>query len=129
MSRNERTLERVFPYIVLAFCLYGGWAFYVNWSSGVLQASCSAVAQGLYSGINTYIYARIIEFAFHRIAHPLLKWLVPALLPNLLFLSILSVVHWSVGTEEISMTILPSAVIGTIYTALYTTQLHRRGGA
>ena len=81
--------------------------------------------QGIYSGVNTYIYARIIEFAFDRIAHPLMRWLVPALLPNLLFLSILSTIHWAVGTPAILMTILPSAVIGTAYTALYTRQLHR----
>ncbi len=126
MDRRRKTLRNVWPYIVAAFAIYGGWAFYVNWPSGPLQASQSAVAQGTYSGVNTYIYARIIEACFDRITHPLTRWLVPALLPNLLFLSILSCVHWAVGTPEMLLTMLPSAVIGTAYTAIYTTQLHRK---
>ena len=126
MSKSRRTLRNVWPYIALAFGIYGGWALYINWSSGLWQAGKSGLAQGVYSGTNTYIYARIIESAFDRISHPLMKWLIPALLPNLLFLSVLSSVHWIVGTPEILLTILPSAVVGTGYTALYTTQLHRR---
>jgi hypothetical protein len=104
---------------VAGLLFYGGWAYWVNLEYGEVAALRAAGTQGGYSFTITLILALIIETLFDFTkrfpGHHL--WVI-AIACALLYSS-----SWAVnafmGTPNILWTILPGAILSTIYTISY----------
>ncbi len=103
----------------LAFILYGGWAFGVNYKHGLPVAGAAGLAQGVSSTISTLIITSIIELCFKwfrgKPGGLLLAWLLPPTLTGLMHAAF----QWSVGTPEILLTVLFSVVMGYVFAGVY----------
>lgn len=103
----------------MAFAIYGGWAFGVNFSNGFPTAITAGLAQGVSSSISTLIISGVIEYCYakfqgHRMGL-LMAWLVPPSLTAFMHAAF----QWIVGTPDIFRTILLSVVMGYIFGGLY----------
>jgi hypothetical protein len=103
----------------LAFVVYGGWAFGVNYRHGFEVALAAGLAQGVSSTISTLVISSIIELCFKwfkgKPGGLLLAWLVPPTLTGLMHAAF----QWSVGTPEIFLTVLFSVVMGFVFAGIY----------
>jgi len=110
---------RVTLMCVLAFIVYGGWAFGVNYSHGFDVAAAAGLAQGVSSTISTLIITSIIELCFKwfrgKPGGLVLAWLLPPTLTGLMHAAF----QWSVGTPEIFLTVLFSVVMGYVFAGIY----------
>ncbi|QOR62689.1 hypothetical protein ACM66Z_04280 [Sulfurovum sp. ST-21] len=117
-----RTLphKKIVMNAIAAFFIYGTWAYGAN-DVGAVK---SAMAQGSMSFANTLVLALYLEVV-HRIASGL-KQLIAYVFA--LFLSVVGIqvlIHYTVGTQNIFLTILPGMIIGTIYIVSYLYHLKR----
>lgn len=117
-----RTLphKKIVMNAIAAFFIYGAWAYGAN-NVGAVK---SAMAQGSMSFANTLVLALYLEVV-HRIASGL-KQLIAYVFA--LFLSVVGIqvlIHYTVGTQNIFLTILPGMIIGTIYIVSYLYHLKR----
>lgn len=95
---------------LVAFAIWGAWAFWVNQHAGVSQALRSGLTQGTASFLITLVMVRSVEWLFARWRYPLRLWLAPVLTVSLTG-SCLASVHWFAQTPHIASTIaLPLAV-------------------
>ena len=114
----------LFP-AVAGFLFYGTWAFGANFGHGHVAAIKAACTQGSYSFTITLVLALVIEW-LHRVLQrlPHHSWLVGFIACLALYFT-----SWSVnvvtGTPNILLTILPGAVISTIYTISYIVALNK----
>jgi hypothetical protein len=111
------------PLVGLLF--YGSWAYWVNMSHGEMIAFKAACTQGGYSFAITLILALIIESLFKVLKElPAAHILVMVIACCLLYTS-----SWGInallGTPNILWTILPGAIISTIYTISYVLTLSK----
>lgn len=114
------------------FLFYGGWAFVVNIGYGQMLALKAAITQGGYSFTITLVLALMIEWLFLRTK----QWPFRLYFIGVIACSLLYVTSWSLnylaGTPNILLTILPGAVVSTIYTIIYIiglNKLDKRGDA
>lgn len=109
----------------IAFVGYGGWAYIANISHGADMATRSALVQGSYSFTITLILSLLIEYLFSFGAKKLSQVFLTCFLTCLM----LYVSSWGINyiarTPNIIMTILPGAIIGTVYTIAYCLTLYR----
>lgn len=114
---------RSFGSAIAAFIGYGSWAYYANHSHGMFTAAKALLTQGGYSFLLTLSLSWIMEHLFRSIKHPQARF--PMTFVSTCFL--LYATAWGInallGTPEILMTILPGAIIGTVYTYSYTLTL------
>lgn len=117
-----RTLphKKIVMNAIAAFFIYGAWAYGAN-NVGAVK---SAMAQGSMSFANMLVLALYLEVVY-RIASGL-KQLIAYVFA--LFLSVAGIqvlIHYTVGTQNIFLTILPGMIIGTIYIVSYLYHLKR----
>jgi len=107
------------------FIVYGGWAYYINFSHGSNAALKALFTQGGYSFTLTLITAFIMEWLFQLSNKPVTRFCLTFFITSLMLYS----TSWSInawaGTPEILWTILPGAIIGTLYTLSYTLTLFK----
>jgi hypothetical protein len=110
---------------VLAFAVYGGWAFWVNLGYGLEVALTAGLAQGVSSTISTLIISAVIEYCFERFRHRrgglFLAWVIPPTLTGLMHAAF----QWVVGTPQIFITVLFSVFMGYLFGAVYVRGLIR----
>jgi len=103
----------------LAFFVYGGWAYGVNFGHGAAVARAAGLAQGVSSTISTLIITSLIELCLKAFGRQrggwLLAWLVPPTLTGLMHAGF----QWAVGTPEIVLTVLFSVVMGYGFAGVY----------
>ena len=103
----------------LAFFVYGGWAYGVNFGHGAAVARAAGLAQGVSSTISTLIITSLIELCLKGFGGQrggwLLAWLVPPTLTGLMHAGF----QWAVGTPEIVLTVLFSVVMGYGFAGVY----------
>lgn len=103
----------------LAFFVYGGWAYGVNFGHGAAVARAAGLAQGVSSTISTLIITSLIELCLKAFGRQrggwLLAWLVPPTLTGLMHAAF----QWAVGTPEIVLTVLFSVVMGYGFAGVY----------
>jgi len=93
---------------LLAFVVWGGWAFYVNQPAGLAVGLTSGLAQGTVSMLMTFVMIKAVTFIFRRLRRRLLQLTLPTILTVGAAAGILIVVHSQVGTPNIFWTIFPS---------------------
>jgi len=105
---------------LLAFVVWGGWAFYVNQPAGLTVGVTSGTAQGTVSMLMTLVMIKAVTFIFRCMRNRLLQLTLPTILTVGAAAGFLIGVHSQVGTPNIFWTILPSlsmAVPFCVYTS------------
>jgi quinol-cytochrome oxidoreductase complex cytochrome b subunit len=110
---------------IAGLLFYGSWAFWANHEYGSNIAYKAACTQGLYSFIITLVFSLCMEALFKALQHVPLRsfWVVITACFSLYITS------WSVnyvaGTPNILLTILPGAIISTLYILVYVFTLRK----
>ena len=108
---------------VLAFTLWGGWAYYVNSETTVEGGRISPLGSGLTQGtgsfIITLIMVRAVAWLYHHLpAHPT-RLVLPGLITVTVTGGCLATVHALVGTPNIVKTIAPALTVACVFN-IYT---------
>lgn len=115
-EKQKRVLFTAFS----ASAFYGAWAYFSNagadnvWSSTLLQLAASFMV-GLFMSL-------VIEAVYVRTSPPF-QFVAAAIAPFWLALCAMYGLHWLLGTYKIIQTLLPNAVVGTLYFMLYVHKL------
>ena len=110
---------------LLAFGLWGGWAFYINRPAGLSTGFTSGVAQGTVSMLMTFVMIRAVTGIFSRLTNRYLQLVLPTLITVGSAASLLVLVHALVGTPNIFWTILPG-LSGAVPFCFYTSHKLQR---
>ncbi|MGH1485371.1 MAG: hypothetical protein ACRBCI_04070 [Cellvibrionaceae bacterium] len=111
------------PFAGLFF--YGSWAFWVNYEHGQMAAFKAACTQGGYSFTITLLLALAIEWLFKVLQSLRFHSLWVAVIACSLLYSSSWGVNALTGTPNIFLTILPGALVSTIYTIIYIVTLNK----
>jgi len=79
-KENRAKTSHLFNVIsaILAFILWGGWAYYVNETKAHSSGMASGVAQGVASFTITIFMVHVITWLYHLFHRPRLKLFLPA---------------------------------------------------
>lgn len=118
-SLAESPYWRIAFVCALAFVVYGGWAFAVNFNYGFNIALTAGLAQGTSSTISTLVISSVIEYCYENFKDKpgglLLAWFIPPTLTGVMH----AVFQWLVGTPQIFLTVLFSVVMGYLFGGIY----------
>lgn len=133
MEQSIRT-SRLFNLIsaVLAFLLWGSWAYVTNSGESMNRGIVAALTQGTASFVMTLFMVQAVTYLFHRFDRPLAKVVVPALIVNCCTTFCLVNVHTLMGTPRILATILPALMVAfsfCMFTAWRLLRIHQQQGA
>ncbi|MFT6791432.1 MAG: hypothetical protein ACJA04_000634 [Cellvibrionaceae bacterium] len=113
-------LLRILMPAVAGFLFYGGWAYLVNMEFGSMAGTRAGLTQGSYSFVVTIALSALLEWLYeHLHAKPFGHWWAGAIVCLLLYTTSWGVNKFS-GTANIFWTILPGAIISTVYVAFYS---------
>lgn len=110
---------------LVGFAAYGAWAYVANMNHGDEMATRAALTQGSYSFIITLVLTGLMEklFAWLATCSPRQRfWLSTLPVCLLLYLSSWTV-NYLAGTPNILLTILPGAIMSSVYTFSYIAAL------
>ncbi len=109
---------------LLAFVMWGAWAYYVNQPNGASVGVKSGLIQGAASAVITLIMVRIVTRVYQRL--PLIPGLliVPALLTVALTGSCIVTLHWFAQTPDIIRTVVPPLSVAFLFCVFTTYKLH-----
>lgn len=110
---------------LLAFLVWGGWAFVMNSSETTGTGIIAALTQGTASFMMTLFMVQAVTFLFHRFERPLVKVVLPAILVNCLTTVFLVNVHTLMGTPRVLATIAPALTVAFSFCLLTAWKLHR----
>ncbi|MCF7980979.1 MAG: hypothetical protein K9K86_03270 [Pseudomonadales bacterium] len=116
---------RIFFSAVAAFMGYGAWAFYVNHAYSLAISLKAAITQGSYSFVITLTMSWLMELLHQAFDTTRTRLPLTILITCLLLYTTSWGINALLGTPEIFMTILPGAVIGTLYTFSYGLALEK----
>lgn len=116
-----RTLLSAFA----GFVGYGAWAYAANMSYGSDMAWRAFFTQGLYSFVITVVLTSLMEQLFIRLAalQPKQRFWCSVVPVCLLLYATSWTVNYAAGTPNILLTILPGAIMSTIYAFGYISTL------
>jgi hypothetical protein len=120
-TNTHRTTSRLFNYLSATFALliWGGWAYYINYSFGQWARVIAAITQGLASFFITLFLVRIVTFLYFQLPDNNSQLVVPAIVAVSGTSSLLVLFHLISGTQEILFTILPTSIVAFLF-CLYT---------
>lgn len=109
---------------LLAFLLWGGWAFYINNGS---SGNKSGITQGTCSFIITLLMTHSIAFQYNKLSNAILKTIFPPLITVSITGSILVSIHIIVGTPSVFYTVSPALTVALIFSFFTVYKLHSSG--
>jgi hypothetical protein len=104
---------------VLAFILWGTWAYIMNIDSN--NNLISAFSQGIVSFIITLIIIKIIEYFYNLFPKNKLFFILPSIITISITSSFVVGIHVIVNTQNILFTVFPTVIVAFLF-ALYTTK-------
>ncbi len=110
---------------ILAFGLWGGWAYFVNQVPEQSIRSLYGLTQGTISFIMTLFMVHIVAWVFKRSSTKGLQLLLPALVAMGFSGSVLVLIHSFIGTPHLIFTITPALFVGFIFSLLTSYKLYR----
>ncbi len=109
---------------ILAFVLWGGWAYVVNGGANTETVRgaplAAAITQGCGSFIATLIMVRLVSWLYNLLPVTFMRMILPAIITATITGSCLATAHAIVGTPEIIRTIAPALIVAFCFN-LYTT--------
>lgn len=110
---------------LVGFCCYGGWAYWANIDYGHLAGVKAACTQGGYSFAITLVLSLLIEGLFKRLYRLPYRSVWVGLIACVLLYGSSWWINKLMATPNILLTILPGAVISTLYTCVYIKALNK----
>jgi hypothetical protein len=104
---------------ILAFILWGTWAYFINIDSS--NSIISAIAQGIASFIITLVMIKIIEYFYNLFPKNKFYFVLPSIITVLITSSFVIGIHIFIDTQNILFTVLPTVIIAFLF-ALFTTR-------
>ncbi len=104
---------------ILAFVLWGTWAYFMNINSS--NSFISAFAQGIASFIITLVMIKIIEYFYDLFPENKFYFILPSVITVFITSSFVIGIHLFINTENIFITVLPTVIVAFIFT-LFTTR-------
>ena len=132
MNRRSKSSIRPQAWLapIAAAVVFGGWAALVNVPHGAGFAIRAALGQGIYALFSTRLVTWAALAVWARNADASLRFAKAFLAGFVVMLSIPLLVHSLLGTPEILAAMLPGAVWGSGYIAIYLLlQTHRERAA
>ncbi|MFT6103281.1 MAG: hypothetical protein ACJA2B_001732 [Candidatus Endobugula sp.] len=125
MKNNKIRVSLAFNFLsaVLAFVLWGGWAFYINNTSETRFVS--ATTQALASFGITFILVHMVTYIFHLLPVTPMRIALPAAISVSITGSGLVVAHTLAGTPRIFFTIAPALAVAFVFCVYTALKLHR----
>lgn len=105
---------------------YGGWGFYANHIHGHYLATKAALAQGFYSFLITLTLSTGMDYFYRKCPWPGRRLVFTLTITCTLLYTTSWGVHTAFGTPETLATLLPGALVGTVYSAVYCVMLDRQ---
>lgn len=112
---------------VLAFLVWGGWAFYINDALELNERIVTGLAQGTFSLVITLLTLTTVTSIFNKLPDNKLRLFTPAAIVVLITGIIIVNIHIYIGTPEIVSTVTPGLSITFIYSVV--TALNLQHGA
>ena len=111
---------------VIAFLVWGAWAFHINYLSGDLLVGLrSGITQGLYSAAMTIYFSISVLYIYKRVMQNKLWFLFPAMGTVGHTGLILTAIHYFNGTPEILKTVSLPLTAAFLYCIFVTTQFRK----
>ena len=104
---------------VLAFILWGTWAYIMNIDSN--NNLISAFSQGIVSFVITLIMIKIIEYFYNLFPKNKLFFILPSIITISITSSFVVGIHVIVNSQNILFTVFPTVIVAFLF-ALYTTK-------
>jgi len=106
----------------VAFLIWGSWAYFLNHKNdnGTASGLVSGITQGIASFVITLLMVRAVTYVYGKL--PNTKWAIaiPAVVTVSITGSCLILIHWLVGTQNISTTVILPLLVAFIF-CLFTT--------
>lgn len=122
---QPRTVVRSTASALGAFALYGGWTLFANWHHGSATALRSAIVQGLFSALLTFVLVLAMEALHRRLAHHRHGAALTILICAGTCQGTTAAIHLAIGTPELLTTLAPTILIGGAFIITYVLALHR----
>jgi len=113
---------------LLAFFIWGSWAWYVNAQSANAATTppiVSGFAHGCGSAAITLVIVRAVTTLFRMLINHPLRTVLPALITTLTTGSCVAFVHQSIGTSNIVGTVVPGMMVAFGYNLATTLKLEK----
>lgn len=114
---------------MMAFALWGGWAWYINSESDVTDRGASPIMSGVTQGTGSFlitlVMVRAVTWLYHHLPGHRLQIVLPALLTVSVTGTCLASAHAWVGTTNIVSTIAPALTVAFLFN-IYTAARIRR---
>lgn len=108
---------------VLGGAAYAGWAYVANMQHGSALGLSAAITQGAYSFTAALVTTLLLDWLRHVFGSTWRGSLTTVLISCTGLTALGYVLHWSAGTPEIFVTLLPGAVLGSAYATAYVIAL------
>jgi len=126
LGMNYIKTSKYFTYIsaLLAFILWGGWAYYVNDEFGSKSRILSSITQGTFSFIITLLMTKLIAYQYNIYPGKLFKIIFPPVITVSATGTLLVLIHIKVGTNSIFKTVYPALTVSLIFGFFTVYKLH-----
>ena len=104
---------------ILAFILWGTWAYFMNIDSS--NSFLSAIAQGFASFIITLVMIKIIEYFYNLFPKNKFYFIFPSIITVFITSSFVIAIHLLINTQNILITVFPTVIVALLF-ALFTTK-------
>ena len=125
--KNTVKTSQHFRYIsgLLAFMLWGGWAYFVNNTHSNYTGVISGLAQGTASFVITLFMVHFVTYLYPKFKHPVSKLLLPAITTVSFTCFCLVLIHTLAGTPNILYTISPALTVAFLFCVYTSFKLHK----
>ncbi len=105
---------------LLAFVIWGGWAFYANSGYAFPERVMYGLTQGIVSFTVTSSMIRAVTWLYRRLPPNPLRFILPSVITIVVATVFMVVAHLLAGTPRIAHTIIPGLAVGLAF-CLFTT--------
>ncbi len=113
----------------LAFGMWGGWAYYVNFAAGPDDHRASPLVSGLTQGIGSFlvtlVMVRAVSWLYYRLPRRPFRLVLPAVITVVVTGSCLAAAHAVVGTPDVVQTIAPALSVAFAFNIFAAAKLQR----
>ena len=110
---------------MIAFAIWGTWAFFANAGHGYMPAIVAGLAQGLQSALSTFFGTAFIEWLYSKLKQRRYAVVVITAVSTSSSFVFMFSVHYALGTPEILLTIAPVNFMALVYCFSYSASLAR----
>jgi len=111
---------------VLAFLLWGGWAFIVNGKLSSTAGYTAALTQGTASAVITLFMVRMVTWLYIILPETFFRMILPGFLTVCFTGGCLIGIHYLAGTPEIFYTVSPALTVAFLFNVFTTFKLIRQ---